>query len=64
MFVLMISWFARFKNRLENLQTNHEKYIEKSDAKIIEQSSTNQSTMEPNTIKKTSKHRCEKKTGK
>ena len=35
----MISWFARFKNRFEQLQTYHQKYIEKSDAQIIDKSS-------------------------
>ena len=39
---LMISWFARFKNRFEKLQNYHQKYIEKSDAKTIEKSSKNQ----------------------
>ena len=38
---LMISWFARFKNRFEKLQKYHEKYIEKSDAKTIDKSLKN-----------------------
>ena len=35
---LMISWFARFKNRFDKLQKNHEQYIERSDARIIDKS--------------------------
>ena len=38
---VMISWFARFENRFEQLHKKHEKKSRQSDAKHIGTSSTN-----------------------
>ena len=57
---LMISWFARFKNRFGKLQKNM-KNVEKNDAKNIDKSSKKSSKIDAKTIKKPSKKRCQKK---
>ena len=57
---LMISWFARFKNRFGKLQKNMKKRSRKSDAKNIGKSSNKSSKIDVKTIKKTSKKLCEK----
>ena len=49
---LMISWFARFKNRFGKLQKKHEKRCRKSDAKNIGKSSNKSSKIDAKTIKK------------
>ena len=61
---LMISWFARFKNRFGKLQENMKKRYRKSDAKIIGKSLKKSSKIDAKTMKKPSKKRCEKKVGK
>ena len=58
---LMISWFARFKNRFGKLQKNMKKRCRKSDAKNIGKSLKKSSKIDAKTIKKPSKKRCEKK---
>ena len=57
---LMISWFARFKNRFGKLQKHMKKRCRKSDAKNIGKSLKKWSKMEPKSIKKPSKNRCGK----
>ena len=57
---LMISWFARFKNRFGKLQKHMKKRCRKSDAKNIGKSSKKSSKIDAKTIKKPSKNRCEK----
>ena len=50
---LMISWFARFKNRFGKLQKNMKKRCRKSDAKNIGKSSNKSYKINAKTIKKT-----------
>ena len=57
---LMISWFARFKNRFGKLQKNMKKRSRKSDAKNIEKSSKKSSKIDAETMKKPLKNRSEK----
>ena len=57
---LMISWFARFKNRFGKLQKNMKKRCRKSDAKNIGKSSKKSSKIDAKTMKKPSKNRCGK----
>ena len=59
---LMISWFARFKNRFGKLQKNMKKRCRKSDAKNIGKSSKKSSKIDAKTMKKPSKNRFEKRT--
>ena len=61
---LMISWFARFKNRFGKIQKNMKKGVEKDDAKNIGKSSKKSSKIDAKTIKKPLKKRCEKNIGK
>ena len=49
---LMISWFARFKNRFGKLQKNMKKRSRKSDAKNIGKSLKKSSNIDAKTIKK------------
>ena len=58
---LMISWFARFKNRFGKLQKNMKKRCRKSDAKNIGKSSNKSSKIDAKTIKKPSTNRFKKK---
>ena len=57
---VMISWFARFKNRFGKLQKHMKKSVEKGYAKNIGKSSNKSSKIDAKTIKKPSKNRCEK----
>ena len=58
---LMISWFARFKNRFGKLQKNMKKRCRKSDAKNIGKSSKKSSKIDAKTMKKPLKNRSEKR---
>ena len=58
---LMISWFARFKNRFGKLQKNMKKRSRKSDAKNIGKSSKKSSKIDAKTMKKPLKNRFKKK---
>ena len=58
---LMISWFARFKNRFGKLQKSMKKRCRKSNAKNIGKSSKKSSKIDAKTIKKPLKKRCQKK---
>ena len=59
---LMISWFARFKNRFGKLKKNMKKRCRTSDAKNIGKSSEKSSKIDAKTMKKPSKNRFEKRT--
>ena len=58
---LLISWFARFKNRFGKLQKNMKKKSRKSDAKNIGKASKKSSKIDAKTMKKPSKNRSGKR---
>ena len=60
MVFLMISWFARFKNRFGKLQKNMKKRVEKVMQKTLENLQKTSSKMNAKTIQRPSKKRCEK----
>ena len=58
--LLMISWFARFKNRFGKLEQFIKKMSRKGNATIIPKSSKKASKIDAKTIKNPLKKRCEK----